>query len=201
MYRLFIAAIIGLIFSGCSRNGAEETAVTTDTLNSDSVASGLPNFSDTMRGIRGVMDVPEMITLAIKDSCTMEEAPFKVGHAYSAIEADIKALKLESIDQPGALYYTNDPKHLVFECVIPIVKIPNEKPKNSTIVILEATRAVLYNYYGSYDKLNTAYDKIKIYMQENNLQQSSPAREFYLSDAVQEKDPDKWLTKVYIPVK
>lgn len=200
MSRYLIATIVGLILAGCGRNASEKTEIA-DTLRSDSIVAKLPNFSDTMRGIRGVIDVPEIITLAIKDSCTIEEAPFKVGHAFSAIESDIAELKLESLDQPGTLYYTNDPQHLVFECVIPLKKMPTSQPKHSTIVILEATRAVLYNYYGPYDKLYTVYDKLNAYMQENKLEQSSPAREFYLSDAAQEKDPNKWLSKIYIPVK
>jgi effector-binding domain-containing protein len=79
--------------------------------------------------------------------------------------------------------------------------MPKSKPKNSTIVILEATRAVLYNYYGPFDKLYTAYDKMNAYMQENKLEQSAPAREFYLSDVTQERDPNRWLSKIYIPVK
>jgi effector-binding domain-containing protein len=197
MSRYFIAALVGLLFTACNRSGEE----TKDNTVRDSVVIRLPNRADTMRGIRGVIDVPELITLAIKDSGTIEEAPFKVGRAFSAIEADIAALKLESLDQPGTLYYTNDPQHLVFECVVPLKKMPEAKPKNSTIVILEATRAVLYNYYGPYDKLYTAYDKINVYMQENKLEQTSPAREFYLSDVTQEKDPNKWLSKIYIPVK
>jgi effector-binding domain-containing protein len=200
MHKIFIGAIVGLILSGCSHSGEGKTE-TSDTLNSDSIIASLPNFSDTMRGIRGVIDVPEIITLAIKDSCTIEEAPFKVGHAFSAIETDIAELKLESLNQPGTLYYTNDPQHLVFECVISLKKMPDTQPKHSTIVILEATRAVLYNYYGPYDKLYTVYDKLNAYMQENKLEQASPAREFYLSDADQEKDPNKWLSKIYIPVK
>ena len=196
MYRYIIAAL-GLIFTSCNGNDEKKEAA----IAHDPIVVKLPNRADTMRGIRGVIDVPEIITLAIKDSCTIEEAPFKVAHAFSAIEADIADLKLESLEQPGTLYYTNDPQHLVFECVMPIKKMPDTKPKNSTIIILEATRAVLYNYYGPYDQLYTVYDKLNAYLQEKKLEQSAPAREFYLSDVTQEKDPGKWLSKIYIPVK
>jgi effector-binding domain-containing protein len=199
MLRYFFVAVLGLLFSACSDKAAEKDI---ETRNNDSTsAARTPALSDTTEGIIGVVDVPEIITLAIKDSCTIDEAPFKVGKAFSAIEADIKELKLEFKNEPGTLYYTNDPNHLVFECVIPILKMPASQPKHSTIVILEATRAVVYNYYGPFDKLYTVYDKLNAYLEERKLEQASPAREFYLSDAEQEKDPNKWLSKIYIPVK
>src|SRR5688572_22400663 len=135
MNRFFVIAILGVIASACSNkveeNKLEEKNTETKTAVTDPVKP--KTVVAEPEGIVGVIEVPEILTLAVKDSATIEEAPFKVGKAYSIIESDIKELKLEYKNEPpGALYYTNDPKKLVFECVIPINKMPATTPKHST---------------------------------------------------------------------
>jgi effector-binding domain-containing protein len=153
-------------------------------------------------GLQGIVNVPELLTLAIKDSVSnFEEAAFKVAKNFDVIQADMTKIGVEVGGSPGVLFYSNDPKHFVFECVVPLNKMPTKKPKNSTIVILEATRAVTYNYYGPLDKIHLAYDKIKAYINEQKLETTGPSREFYISDPNLEPDPAKWLSKIYVPVR
>lgn len=153
-------------------------------------------------GIIGVINLPEILTLAIKDSANKDEIGFKMGKNYGILEAEMNELGLTNNEMPpGAIYYNNDINKFVFECLIPINMMPKIQPKHSSIVILEATRAVVYNYYGPYDKMFDAYDELKKYLEDNKMEQISAAREFYLSDPTTEKDPSKWLSKIYIPVK
>lgn len=202
MKKLFFVLGITIAFVSCKNSSEEKSdnsgnsAITTNT-----VAPQAPAIEETP-GIIGVFDIPEILTLSIIDSAKQEDIGFKIGKHYSAIEADIAALGLSTEGMPpGAIYYNNDPKNFIFECIVPINKTPKEQPKNSTIVVLEATKAVIYNYYGPYDKMFNAYAELKTYLEKNKLEQSGPAREFYISDATIEKDPNKWLSKIYIPVK
>ena len=196
--KLFFPAIsITLLFVSCNSSPSPEA------LNSkkDSITKSNVVDSAFIEGIGGIIEIPEMLTLAIKDSGTTEQIPAKMGMAYNNIQEDIQNLNLEMQGAPGTLFYTNDPKNFVFECVMLIKSMPTKKPKYSQIVILEATRAVIYNYYGPYDKMYLAYEKLKPYMTENKLFQTGPSREFYITNAELQPDSAKWLSRIFIPVK
>lgn len=204
MKKIFLFATLSLALVSCKNSSEKEETKTADSIQvpvqQNQAVADLKSIETP--GIIGIIEIPEILTLAIKDSASQADAGFKMGKAYGAIEADMIALNVSNNEMPpGALFYNNDPKNLVFECVVPITEMPKKQPKNSTIVVLEATRAVVYNYYGPYDKMFDAYAEIKKYLEQNKLEQSGVAREFYLSDATVEKDPAKWLSKIYIPVK
>lgn len=202
MKKLIFALAIASVFTACNNNADEKKEITKDSIGVANAVPSLKQNPDETPGIIGVFDIPEILTLAILDSAKQEDIGFKIGKAYSAIEADINTLGLSAEGlPPGAIYYNNNPENFVFECIVPINRTPKEQPKNSTIVVLEATRAVVYNYYGPYDKMFNAYAELKTYLEKNKLEQSGAAREFYISDATVEKDPNKWLSKIYIPVK
>lgn len=195
--RLFLPVItVTILFISCS-SGSEE--ILKGKADSTSVKAKID--SAYIEGIRGIIELPEILTLAIKDSGATAEIPVKMGNAYASIEEDMKALGLEMRGSPGTLFYTNDPQNFVFECVIPINKMPDQKPKNSQIVILESTRAVLYNYYGPYGNMYKAYEKLKPYINDNKLLQIGPSREFYITNVEFESDTSKWLSRIFIPVK
>lgn len=202
MKKLIFVMVIASAFTACKNNADEKKEITKDSITVANAVPSLKQNPDETPGIIGVFDIPEILTLAILDSAKQEDIGFKIGKAYSAIESDINNLGLSTDGlPPGAIYYSNNPENFVFECVVPINRIPKEQPKNSTIVVLEATRAVVFNYYGPYDKMFNAYAELKNYLEKNKLEQTGAAREFYISDATVEKDPNKWLSKIYIPVK
>jgi effector-binding domain-containing protein len=191
-----IISLLGctLLIVSCSSNSTKElTREVKDSLNKKQAAP-------VTEGMQGVQNIPSLLTLSIRDTATIENISSRVGIAYSSIQDDIKNLKLEMAGSPGVLYYTNDPKKILFECVIPISKAPTLKPKYSDVITLEPIKALVYNYYGPYNKLFTAYEKLKTYLQENKLEQIGAAREFYITDPELEKDSAKWLSKIYIPV-
>lgn len=199
----FIIFLVSIALFSCQSNKEtpESGINTTGTSVNSNTHLQEPAPIDTP-GIAGIIEIPEILTLAIKDSAVKEEIGFKMGKNYSVIEAEMNELGLSNNQMPpGALYYNNNANNFVFECVIPINKMPAKQPRQSKVVILEATRAVVYNYYGTYDKMSAAYNELKKYLTDHHLEQSGVAREFYLSDPTVEKDPAKWLSKIYIPVK
>ncbi len=203
MKKYFLISLSALAIYACG-NKTETAAVETKTTNDSVMATPVekPLKSIEPEGVLGVIEVPEILTLAVTDSAKQEDIGFLMGKAYNLIESDMRELGLHTNDMPaGALYYNNDPKNFIFECVVPIDKMPAKQPKHSNIVVLEATKAVVYNYYGPYDKMFNAYGILQTYLKDNKLEQSGVSREFYLSDPTVEKDPNNWLSKIYIPVK
>jgi len=155
---------------------------------------------DSKPGVVGVVDVGEMLTISKIDSAPMRDVSFKVAKAYSVLEEEMNAVGAVMDGMPGMITYNNDTTNFKFECVLPIKEMPKKQPKKCNIVVLEASKMLIYNYYGPYQQLFTAYDKIRNYTKENGLIQSGPMREFYLSDPTLEKDPAKWQTRIMVPV-
>ncbi len=197
--RKILIIISVCIAVSCSNNSGTEKDTTANSVATTPIKN--EDVNNDAEGVQGIINVPEILTLSIRDTATMQNISERMGNAYTNIQEDLTELKLDVAGSPGALYYTNDPQHFLFECVIPIAKTPNGKPKRSELITLEPIRAVLFNYYGSYEKLFTAYEKLKNYLNENKLIQNGAAREFYITDIALEKDTTKWLTKIYIPLK
>lgn len=208
-HRSLFFVLLTLIFVSCSQE--EEVAVKKE---STVQAQTLPEkpITDTTSfkndltafgagsGVVGVFDVPEMLVLSIMDSSDLKHVSDKVVKNYAFLEEDMKACGAEMNGPVGQITYNNNPDNFVFENVMCIRRIPGKQPQNSKIVVLEASRMLVFNFYGSYQNLFAAYDKIKRYCDKNDLIQSGPMREFYITDPAKEKDSGKWLTQLLVPV-
>jgi effector-binding domain-containing protein len=151
-------------------------------------------------GVLGIFDVPEMLVLSIMDSAALEHVADKMGRDYDILEKEITTIGAEINGPGGSIIYNNKLNNFKFETVVCIHKIPTKQPKKASIVILEACPMLIFNFYGSYQNLFSAYDKIKKYCKQNKLLQNGPLREFYMTDPAVEKNPDKWLTRIMVPV-
>ena len=151
-------------------------------------------------GIIGIFDIPEMLTISKIDSAPLKDVSFKIAKNYGILESEMNAVGAELDGMPGMITYNNNSDNFVFECVLPIKKMPAKQPKNCNIVVLESSPMLIFNFYGPYNYLFSAYDKLKKHMKENKLAQCGPMREFYLSDPTIEKDSSKWQTRIMVPV-
>lgn len=165
----------------------------------DTVIKKVEQFSEE-EGFVGIYEVPEMLTLCIKDSATEKNIAKKYAEAFLSLEKELQELGMKSSGAPGSLNYNNDPTNFIFECVYPIAKMPTKQPKKCQVVVLEQSNMLIYNYYGPYVYLYTAYDNIRNKMKASSLEQSGPMREFYITDPVKVSDSTKWLTRIMVPV-
>jgi effector-binding domain-containing protein len=166
----------------------------------DKAALDNPSAASEKEGVIGVFDVPEMLCLSILDSATQNDVGNKRAKDYGILEEEVKNIGAELDGSPGAIFYNNDPKNFKFECIFLIKEMPPKESKKCKIVALEASKMVIYNYFGSYQNLIDGYNAIRSYCKENNLTQSGPMREFYITDPLLEKDSKKWLTRIMLPV-
>jgi effector-binding domain-containing protein len=148
----------------------------------------------------GIFEVPEMLTLCRKDSAASSKMAEAFAKNYTLLEKDMELIGMQAAGAAGSIYYNNDTSNFIFEVVYPLASMPKKTPKKSTIVVLEASPMVIYNYYGEYSELYKAYAAIKKYLDDNALEQSGPLREFYITDPVKVKDHSQWLTRVMVPV-
>jgi effector-binding domain-containing protein len=199
---------LALFFLACSSENKHEKSADTEVITDTVIEKKEPVYElktpeklTDEKGILGVFDVPEMLTMAIMDSVPLSKIPLKMAKSYGFIQNDIKNVKAEMNGAPGVIYYNNDTANFVFECVIPIAEIPKKQPKYSRIVLLEPSRMLIYNYYGTYTGLNLAYLELINYSVKNKMKQTGPMREFYITDPGIVKDTAKWFTRIMLPVK
>ena len=151
-------------------------------------------------GLRGVYNVPEMLSVVVLDSAPTVLVAERRAAAFAKIESDIKAIGAEIDGSPGSIYYSNDPNNFKFECLMLIREMPKTNPANSKIVVLEASPMIIYNHKGAYRTLNEAYAKIKAYSDSSALEQIGPMREFYIVSPINTLDSNAWLTRIMLPV-
>jgi effector-binding domain-containing protein len=193
--RPLLIFLTGLLFA-CSGEKKEQQG-TSSLQDNTSIGSGAP----ANKNIEGVYSVPEMLCVSIKDTANAATIASRLQEDFTILQEEVEAMKIKNPGNQGLIMLTNTPDNFIFRCVIPIDGIPLRTPEKASMFVLEGTRAVVYNYYGPYDKMTQAYKEIKDYMDEHKLIQSGPPREFYITDPALEKDTAKWFSKIYIPVR
>jgi effector-binding domain-containing protein len=151
-------------------------------------------------GLRGVYNVPEMLSVVVLDSAPVNQLAERRAGAFAKIESDIKEMGAEIDGSPGSIYYSNNPDNFVFECLMLIRNMPKTNPKHSKIVVLEATPMLIFNHKGAFRNLGAAYARIKAYNDSSQLEQVGPMREFYIVSPLQTTDSNAWLTRIMVPV-
>jgi len=152
-------------------------------------------------GVVGIFDMPEMLTICVADSSDAKDIAFHMAQDYTLLEEEAAAIGAELDGKaPGVINYNGDAKNLKFECFLLIRQVPARQPTRCRVVALEAGKMLVYNHYGSYSMLHIAYDNIRRYCEAHSLKQNGPVRELYLSDATEEKDQAKLLTRIILPV-
>lgn len=203
---LLCFSIAGLL-SSCNNDtavadekGAESKVDSVSLVPNHLAVKTLEQLTDA-KGIIGLFDVPEMLTITKMDSANLPNVAKKLATNFGIVQKDMAFIKAEMNGSAGAIYYNNDTSNFIFECVIPIKEMPKVQPKKSQVVVLEATKMLIYNYYGPYQNLFMAYAEIKSYCDQHKIEQSGPMREFYITDPVAVKDSMQWLTRIMVPVK
>ena len=120
--------------------------------------------------------------------------------AYAKISQTVVEQNATILGAPAALYFSWDEQSGVADmaAAMPVNKSVNVD--SVTSITVEGSDALLINYYGAYEQLETAHLALDNYMKENNLQLNGPVIEEYMTDPTQEQDSDKWLTNIYYPV-
>ncbi len=201
-FRFILFVSVTAVFFSC---GNSDESQLSDKPKNDSIPNTKNNPIDLSKvsnepGFVGVVNIGEMLTICKMDSAPMKDVSFKVAKAFSVLEEEMNAIGATLNGSPGMITYTNDTSNFVFECVLPIKELPNKQPKVCKIVVLETSEMLIFNYFGPYQNLFSAYTKIREYSTANRLKQIGPMREFYLTDPTVEADPAEWQTRILVPV-
>ncbi|RTL59229.1 MAG: hypothetical protein EKK37_13100 [Sphingobacteriales bacterium] len=160
----------------------------------------LPNMPDPKMELAEIT-TPSRNLLYIKTSAdNFNDIGKKLGAAYSEIGSFAKTLNLKMMGAPMA-FYSGPDYPMQIEAAVPVDKLPPATQGSINTKQLLESKAVVIHFWGPYELLPKAYDKIKEWMKANNKESNGASYEVYIGDPGAEKDPYKVQTDIYQPIK
>jgi effector-binding domain-containing protein len=98
---------------------------------------------------------------------------------------------------PCALFYTYDEVGLKTDMAVAVPVLTPVAVKELGSETFPIQNAATIDYYGDSAKNKMAHYALNNYVKDRNLVETNAVLEEYLSDPIKEKDPSKWLTKIY----
>ena len=165
----------------------------------------LENIDEAAIGITGGIEVQlqrvEAFTyIGILDSCALEDISLRMENLYNELLVFGAKQGKDMTVRPFAVYHRMDEKKAVFEMGIPVVEPVSVSGRIRFKTMPESEHAVA-NYYGSFDTLEDGHHAVQRWLIRYRRKLAGYPWELYVTDPAAEPDPNKWLTKIYYPVK
>ena len=147
-------------------------------------------------------DYPGGKYLGVRSTIKISEMKDFFGKNFNLAMEGAKTAKAEMAGPPSGLYYTWEQEKNMTDVAAAIpIKNDVKVPKGLTLFVIPASKALTIDYMGGYTGLGSAHGAMAAYIKSNNLTQSAPVIEEYITDHMMEKDSTKWHTKIVYFVK
>lgn len=178
-----------------NKNSNSDTVKNTDTIKKDVKKDTTINKSEVK-----VEEVTSKNMLSIRKKFLWKDASKEMGAMYGAILKFIGENKLKQQGAPISLAHAWDDKGGDSECAIYVAEESkgNDKIKSSKSY---AGKVAVITHTGPYSGSSASWGKLYKYIQENNLEKNGTPWEEYVTDPMVEKDENKYITKLYQPIK
>lgn len=146
-----------------------------------------------------------MKIMSILDSCSSADIGQKLGALYGEIGTVTKKQGLNQAGPVFAVYHKvivnpDGTKKFLLQAGVPVDKAGKTEGRVKYWEV-PGGKAVKGSHYGSYETTEQTIIAMHSWMQQKNMTQDGAYWEVYVTDPMAEKDPAKWLTEIYIPVK
>ena len=138
-------------------------------------------------------------------SCRMEDFDKKMQEMFPKVGQFVAKNNITVSGSAFVIYHKWDEENntVMFSCAIPT---PNRVVTTSGDILtgqLEPFKAVKTTLKGDYSNLKEAWDKGMKYIEQYNLEfdENGVALESYVTDPMNEPNPAKWITEIYMPIK
>lgn len=143
------------------------------------------------------IDFPAKQYVAVRGTVAMTGISDFFGKNYGYISSELAKANLTMDGPPSGLYYVWDEKNETADMAAAIPVKGSAAIPNTEVIAIPASRALLIDYYGSYEGLMNAHLAMDEYSQATGAKTKAPVIEEYITDPQSEPDSAKWLTKVY----
>jgi effector-binding domain-containing protein len=142
--------------------------------------------------------------IGIKQNVAFDKLSAFFGESYAKMHADLSNISKSGAKQagpPSGLYFSYDKSTMTTDvaAVAPVTGLKGKAGSCETFEI-KGGKALEMDFYGEYKNLSKGHDKLKEYAASKNMKVQMPVIEEYITDPASEKDPNKWLTKIYYRV-
>lgn len=136
----------------------------------------------------------------VKANLSFDKIAAFFGESYAKIGAVFGKAKAQPIGMPKAFYFTFDEKTMTTD-VAAVMEVANgTKLEGVEKIETPASKVLLIEYFGAYNKSANAHYAMDAYIKEKGLIQTFVLEE-YANDPMVEKDTAKWQTNIYYLVK
>lgn len=144
--------------------------------------------------------IPAFQVITIMDTAqVMGDVGLKLQKAYGAIGDFLMKENLEMAGMPLAWYYT-DKEPYVLEAAIPVKSAPASTTERIRFRKVDAVRALVIHYYGPYEQISTAYDRVREWLQANGRKANAAPYEIYVDDPSTKRSMFEVRTDVVQPI-
>ena len=142
-------------------------------------------------------NLPERIFIARRDEVKVAEMQqFYATNLGSLFQAVQKAGENMN-GMPSGLFYGTETSQGTIDMAAGIPVSEEVNIKGTATVVLAESEGLEIDHYGDYNTLDKVHAAVEAYMKDRGMIHNAPYVEEYLTDPGEEKDPNKWLTKVY----
>jgi effector-binding domain-containing protein len=138
--------------------------------------------------------------VSILDSCQWKDQPSQMQLLYNELLVFTAKSGVTIINHPIAIYHYLSENKVVYEMAVPIT----DTVRTSGRILVQGMSSgnnVVAAYYGSYDTLEDGHNAIQQWMALYRRELSGCPWEMYVTDPAAEPDQNKWLTRIFYPVK
>jgi effector-binding domain-containing protein len=171
----------------------------------DSVSMAAPKIAEGKVESITELEVPTRNCITMKGETKIQDISKTLGELYSKIQAKIDENKLAMAGAPCAMYPGYKPGDTLVKIIacIPTNNLCKGKcDEGMKCMEIKTTKCVMSKYLGPYETNHIAYEAIQKYITEHKLTMSGDMPwEEYENDPMTEKDPSKYITNVYWPIK
>ncbi len=140
----------------------------------------------------------------LHDNVAYNQIGNKIGESYHAILTTMSQKGMEPMEQPPiCLYYKFSRESTKMRPALFVAGCLNVSLSNGIeCVPLYGDKVLQFEYMGPYGKMESTYDAIDIYIEENKLNRKRDYFwEEYVTDPGLEPDSNKWVTNIYVPIR
>ena len=98
--------------------------------------------------------------------------------------------------KPSGLFFKYDENNGVTDMAAAIPVTESVSMEGLTSYTIPEGEAISIDFYGDYSKTEDAHNAMEQYMRDRSLLSNPPVVEEYVTDPIEVKDPNKWLTQI-----
>ncbi len=172
----------------------------------ETLQSGLENLKNLSEELRldriskvQKVDLEERMAFSIKDSTTKDSLYLVVKNLRDMLKNHAGKYNIDISGDVFVIYHTWDTTgYSQIETGLPVDKKVYVS-KNLEYKIFPPTKALCVSHWGI-PEFTKAHQALNEYIKENDLEETGPRWEEYVTDIKTEADTSKWLTKIYTSV-